>query len=86
MLRLWWMGATHASALCRVNEERRPSSSLDGGEGEGEGEGKDDGGGKASWHGLRLSPLLLVQSSAHCNWMLGWDKLQPFSSSREGSI
>lgn len=80
------MGATQASALCRVNEERRPSSRLAGGEGEGEREGKDDGGGKASWHGLRLSPLLLVQSSAHCSWMLGWDKLQFFSSSREGSV
>lgn len=65
MLRLWWIGAMHASAVCRVNEERRPSSSLEGGGGEGEGDGKDEGGGKASWHGLRLSPLLLVQSSAH---------------------
>lgn len=59
------MGATHGSALCSVKEECRPSSRLDGGDGEGEQEGKDDGGGRASWHGLWLSPLLLVQSSAH---------------------
>lgn len=82
MLRLWWIGAIHASATCRVNEEWRPSSSLDGGEGEGEQVGMDDGGGKASWHGLQVSPLWLVQSSEHWSWMLGWDKLQ---SSREGS-
>lgn len=59
------MGAAHASALCRVNEERRPSSSLDGGEGQDDWERSGDGGGKVSWHGLRLSPLLLVQSSEH---------------------
>lgn len=82
MLRLWWIGAMHASATCRVNEEWRPSSSLDCGEGEGEHVVSDDGGGKASWHGLQVSPLWLVQSSEHWSWMLGWDKLQ---SSREGS-
>lgn len=82
MLRLWWIGAIHASATCRVNEEWRPSSCLDCGEGEGEHVVSDDGGGKASWHGLQVSPLWLVQSSEHWSWMLGWDKLQ---SSREGS-
>ena len=86
MLRLWWRGATHCSALCRVSEERRPVSRLDGGEGEGEREGKEEGGGKVSWHRLWLSPLLLIQSSEHCSWMLVWDKLTPFSSSSEGSI
>lgn len=65
------MGAAYGSAVCSVNEERMPSSSRDGGDGEGEGAGKDDGGGKASGHGLWLSPALLAQSSAHCNWMLG---------------
>lgn len=81
MLRLWWIGAVHASATCRVSEEWRPSSSLDGGEGEG-GQVDMDDRGKASWHGLQVSPLWLVQSSEHWSWTLGWDKLQ---SSREGS-
>lgn len=87
MLRLWWIGAENASALRRVSEERRPSSRLDGGEGEGDREGKDDGGGSESRHGLRRwSSRSPVQSSAHCSWMLGCDKLQPLSSSGEGSI
>lgn len=81
MVRLWWIGAVHASGTCRVSEEWRPSASLDG-ESEGEQVDMDDGGGNASWHGLEVSPLWLVQSSEHRSWTLGWDKLQ---SSREGS-